>query len=268
MAVTVLAENYIIGPADIYWRERGVLTEWNSMGATLDDAAMRIVSEWFVPDNISGLKGPVVGLDVQRRLNAEFEFTVPDFVGGNMDAIFPGSRVTAEEHGDTVATPYVDVITTTAAAAGDRSVTGSSATNLAVGDFIRIGSGAGVLVEYRQITDITGFVHSFRDPLLFAHALGEDLVETDGDYRTLYESSLYTRMPSTAYKEWAMVMANGNGYSSLTLPSGLSVTETGEVTVGDNALSGIRVMVSGRRDGTTPNTSPYQLHINESVGPA
>jgi len=267
MALTVLAENYIIGPANIYYRDVGVLTDWTDMGATLDDAVLRVVSEWFVPDNISGLKGPVVGLDVQRRLNAEFEFTLPD-ITSNMDAILPGSVITAEDHTDTVATPFTSTIAVADVPAGATTVEAAAVTNLSVGDYIRIGSGAGVLVEYRQVTSLAASVIGFRDPLLFAHAIGEDLVETDGDYRSVYEASLYTRMPSTAYKEWAMVMSNGNGWSELRLPNGLSVTETAEITVGDNSLSGIRVMVSGRRDGTDLSVSPYQLFINESPGPA
>jgi len=268
MGVTVLAENYIIGPASILYRDVAATGDWTDLGATLDDAVMRIVSEWFVPDNITGLKAPVVGLDVQRRLNAEFEFTLPDFVGGNMEVVFPGARVTAAVFNDTVSTPFTSTIAVADVEAGAQSIEVLAVTNLAVGDYIRIGSGAGVLVEYRQVTNIAANVISFRDPLLFPHAIGEDAVETDGDYRSVYEASLYSRMPTSAYKEWAMRMSNGNGYSELRLPRGLSTTETAEVTVGDNSLSGIRVMVSGRGDGPNPNTSPYQLIINESPGPA
>lgn len=267
MPTAVLAQNYVIGPAEIYHRATGVNTPWTNMGATLDDAAMRIVAEWFVPDNITGVKGPIKGLDILRRLNAEFEFTLPDFVGGNLDKIIPGSRVTAESHADAGGTPFSSTIAVANVAAGATSIEVAAVTNLAVGDYIRIGSGAGVLVEYRQVTAIAANVISFRDRLLVAHAIGEDAVETDGDYRTLYRSSLYDRMPDTAYDEWAMVMANGNGYHELRIPIGISNTESAEVTIGDNTLSGVRVMVSARRDGSDLTISPFDLWINESVGP-
>jgi hypothetical protein len=71
-------------------------------------------------------------------------------------------------------------------------------------------------------------------------------------------------MPDAAYQEWAMVMANGNGYHELRLPRALAQAETTEVTVSDNALSGVRVTLSGRYDGTDLTTSPFDLYINES----
>lgn len=259
MPTQVIAKNYIIGPAEIYYRDVGVNTDWTNLGATLDDAILRVVSEWFVPDNLTGVKGPVEGLDVLRRLNAEFEFTLPDVSDTNMELVIPGSRVTAEDHTDTVSTPFVSTIAVADVASGATSVEAAAATNLAVGDFIRIGSGAGVLVEYRQVTGLSSNVISFRDPLIEPHLIGEDLVETDGDYRTLIESSLYTRMPASAYKEWAMVMNNGVGYQELRLPRGLAHSETAEITVNDNSLSGMTVMVSGRRDGNDLTVSPFQI---------
>jgi len=258
MGKQIIAKNYVIGPAEVYYREQGVLTPWTSLGATLDAATLRVISEWFVPDNIQGLKGPVKGLDVLRRLNAEVEFTLPDFTGDNFGLVIPGARVTDEVHADAGGTPFSSTLSA-AVAAGVTTVPMTAVTNLAVGDFIRIGSGAGVLVEYRQVTAIATLDVSFRDPLLVAHAAAETAVETTGDYRTKFESSLYTRMPDSAYKEWALVMNNGVGYSELRLPYGLAHSETAEVSIDDNSLSGLSVMVSGRRDGTDLDISPFEF---------
>lgn len=266
MGKVVLAQNYVIGPANIFRRSQGVLTTWTDMGLTLDDCNMRIVSEWFVPDNLAGVKGPVMGLDILRRLNAEFEFTLPDFVGANFAKVIPGARTTAEAHADASGSPYSSTLAT-ASLAGATTIDSTAVTNLAVGDFIRIGSGAGVLVEYRQVTAIATNDVSFRDPLLVAHAATEEAVETTGDYRTKYESSLYSRMPDAAYDEWSMVMASGNGWHELRFPQAISNTETAEITIGDNALSGIRVLISARYDPTDLDLSPFEFYINESVAP-
>jgi hypothetical protein len=255
----VIAKNYVIGPGEIYYRDVGVNTDWTNLGATLDAITMRIISEWFIPDNLTGVKMPVQGLDVLRRLNAEFEFTLPDFVGGNMEFVMPGARTTAEVHSDTATTP-LNTDLDGATAAGDRTITLTAVTNAAVGDYVRIGSGAGQLVEYRQITSIDTNDITFRDPLLVAHADAEAVVETDGDYRTKFEASLYSRMPDTAYKEWSMVSGNGVGYHEIRLPRGLAHSETAEISVDDNSLSGMTVMVQGRGDGNDLTTSPFEIY--------
>lgn len=259
MAVQIIAKNYVIGPAEIYYRDEAATGPWTGLGATLDAMTFRVISEWFVPDNLQGIKGPVKGLDVLRRLNAEVQFTLPDFTGDRMGIVIPGARVTAETHADATGTPGSSDLDG-AIAAGATTISVTSGTNFAVGDYVRIGSGAGVLVEYRQLTAVSTNDLSFRDPLIQAHADAEEVVETDGDYRTKVESSLYTRMPDSAYKEWAMVYANGNGFSELRLPSGLAFSETTELSVDDNSLSGLSVMISGRYNGSDLTISPFQIY--------
>lgn len=259
MATQIIAKNYVIGPATIHYRDEGDTGPWTGLGATLDAMTFRIISEWFVPDNLQGIKGPVKGLDVLRRLNAEVEFTLPDFTGDRMDLVIPGARTTAETHADAGGSPGSTTVAT-ATQRGDTSVVTADATNFAVGDFFRIGSGAGVLVEYRQITAVDTNTLSFRDGLLDVHAVSEEVVETTGDYRTKVESSVYTRMPDSVYREWAMVYSNGNGFSELRLPSGIAFAETTELSVDDNSLSGLSVMISGRYNGTDLSISPFEIY--------
>lgn len=260
MPVVIEPKNYIIGTALIYYRAVGVNTPWTSLGATLDDSTLRLTLEWFRPDNISGIKGPIMGLDVLRRANAEFEFTIPDITGSQMQALIPGARITAETHA-----PAGGGATTTLAAAslaGATSIEVASATGIAVGDYLAIGeTPSDEEVEYRQVTAVDSTTISFRDELIFAHASGNDVIETTGDYRNVYESSLYTRMPDSAYKEWAIVAAGGNGYHELRLPRGIATADAVELSVSDSALSGATFTVGGRYLGSDASLSPFKLFI-------
>lgn len=261
MPLSISAKHYVIGPADVYNRAVGVNTPWASKGATLDDCVMRVMLGWFAPDNISGVKTVPMGLDVLRRLGVEFEFTLPDFVA-NLGDVVPGARTTAEVHADAGGTPFSSTLSA-ATAVGATTIPATAVDNLAVGDHIRIGT-APELIEYRQVTAIATLNVSFRDPLIAAHASGAAAVETTGDYRTLYESSLYTRMPDSAYLEWALVMPSGNGYHELRIPRGLSVSDSLEVTVGDNGLAGVRVRVRARANPDDLQESPFKLFIAEN----
>ena len=259
MPTIIDTKAYIIGAADVYYRDIGVNTAWNSVGATLDDATMRVVSEWFRPDNIAGVRGPVQGLDVLRRCSAEIEFTLPELAGSKFGLAFPGSRVTAAVNADAGGSP-LNTTTTAAVAAGATSLALTSATNAAVGDWFRIEAGASPIVEYRQITEIASLVISFRDPLLFGHASGAAVVETSGDNRQLIEAPFVARPPDSAYKEWALVVASGRGYHELRMPRAISQTDTAEITIGDATLSGIRCTIGSRLNPANLTESPFRLY--------
>ena len=63
---------YIIGAAQIYYRATGVLTAWNSIGLTKGDAIARIgITAGNPSDKLSGLDGPIRGLDYLRVTSAE-----------------------------------------------------------------------------------------------------------------------------------------------------------------------------------------------------
>jgi hypothetical protein len=246
---------YILGPADVFYRAVGVNTPWTSIGATLDDAILHITSERFVPDNLAGVMGPVQGLDYLRRMNATAEFTMPEIAGSKLALALPGARVTAPTNGTSGAG---STTVATASVVGARTLSLTAATGFAVGDFVKIGTGA--TVELRQITAIASNDVSFRDPLLFAHAAAEAAVEWSDDNRTLIESSITRRTPSTDYREWALVASNGAGYQELRIPRGLAMVDSADVTFGETTVAGIRVTIGGRYLGSDLTASPFKLY--------
>lgn len=255
MVTSIDPSAYILGPADVYYRAVGVNTPWTSIGATLDDAVLHITSERFVPDNLAGVMGPVQGLDYLRRMNANVEFTMPEIAGSKLALALPGARITAAANASSgVGSSDLDGATVV----GDRTITVTSATGFAVGDFVKIGTGA--TVELRQITAIATNDLSFRDPLLFAHADAEAVVEWSDDNRTLIESSITRRMPDSEYREWALVASNGEGYQELRIPRGLAMVDSADVTFGETTVAGIRVTIGGRYSGSDLTASPFKLY--------
>lgn len=257
---SITPESFIIGPAQVYYRDVGVSTAWTNVGVTLDDAVMRITQEMFTPDNLNGVFGPVKGLDVMQMTMAEIEFTLGEIAGAKIALAIPGATYTAEVHADATGTPGSST-TTAATLVGATTIPFTAVTNFAVADYFRIEAAANAAVEYRQITAISSLNVSFRDPLLFAHASGVAVVETTGDHRGVITMPTVRRQPAAAYKEWALVSESGvSGVNELRIPIGIA-TSAGEMTVADDAVAGMRVTIAGRLDPTNLSTSLYQLYV-------
>lgn len=249
---------FVIGPARIYYRDVGVLTPWTDVGVTLDDAVMRVMQETWSPDNINGVYGKVQGLDISRMAGAEIEFTLGEIAGEKIALAIPGAQYTAPVGTETGST-HLDTTTTAAVAAGVTTIPLTAATNAAVGDHIKIDTGD--IAEWRTITAIDTLNISFRDPLLFGHASGVDVVETDGDNRSKVTMPTFRRYPASAYKEWALVSESGrSGVNELRLPIGIATSDNGEMTVGDEAVAGLRVRIEGRLDPDDLSASLWELY--------
>jgi hypothetical protein len=249
---------FVIGPALVYYRAVGVNTPWTSVGATLDDAVMRLPTSWAgTQEQLSGVMGPVMGLDVLTRVGCEIEFTLPEMAGEKLGLAIPGAVYTAPVSADAGGSP-LNTTLAAAAAAGATTISVASATNAAVGDYVHIAGAAGV--EYRQITAISGTDLSFRDPLLFAHASGQVVKEATGDNRSVVTMPTVRRQPDSAYREWALVSESGkSGVTELRIPRAISQTTGAEVTIGDDAIAGLRVTIAGRLDPTNLQASIFQL---------
>jgi hypothetical protein len=256
MATTLDPKAYVLGAADVFYRAVGVTTPWTSIGATLDDAVLRITSEWFSPDNLNGILGPVMGLNYLRRQNAEIEFTMPEIAGSKLNLVLPGTRVTAAVN--TTTGGGGSTTTTAASLVGATTLALTAATNFAVGDYFKIDTGTAT--EYRQITLLAALNISFRDPLIFAHAAGAAVVETDSDNKTQIESVIARRMADAEYREWALVMSNGSAYQEIRIPRGIAMTDSAEVTVGEQAVAGIRTTIRGNYTGTDLTLSPFRIY--------
>lgn len=258
MTVTVTPESYIIGPAKIYYRAVGVATPWTSVGSTLDDAVLRVTTEWFRPDNINGPLGYVQGLDILRRVMAEIEFTMPEVAGTKLALAIPGSAATTAT-GAVKTSGHLDTTLSADSVVGATTISLTSAANGAAGDAIKIGTGA--TAEYRTITLVATNDVSFRDPLIFAHSAAEVVEEADDDNRSYISAPTLRRQPDSAYYEWALVAESGQSEPhELRIPRGISQTESAEITVADDSISGIRVVIGARYYGPDLTQTPFKLY--------
>jgi hypothetical protein len=256
---SISPENYVIGPALIYYRAAGVLTPWTSVGATIDDAVWRIPMEWAATqDQLNGVMAPVRGLDVLRRYGVEVEFTLPELMGEKLGLAIPGSTYTAGVRTAAGGTP-LSTTTTAATTVGATTIALTAATNAAVGDTIQIDTG--LLRELRTITAIASLNVSFRDPLTMAHASGVAVVESTTDGRSTVIPPTVRRQPASAYYEWALVYESGLAEpGELRIPIGISQTTAAEVTINDDSLAGIRVMIAGRLDEDSLSSPLFRLY--------
>jgi hypothetical protein len=250
---------FVIGPAFIRYRAVGALTPYTDVGVTLDDAVMRLPTTWAgTQEQLSGVMGPIMGLDVLTGVGCEIEFTMPEMAGAKIGLAIPGAVYTAPVSANSGGTPFSST-STAATLAGASVVPTTAATNLTVGDYMSIDTTT--LKEYRRVTAITALNITLDYPLLFAHASGVALVETTGDNRSVVTMPIIRRQPDTAYNEWSLIAESGkSGPTEIVIPRGISTTTGAEVTIGDDAIAGIRVTIAGRLDPTNLATSIFQLY--------
>jgi hypothetical protein len=183
---------------------------------------------------------------------------MPEMAGEKLALAIPGATYTAPVSANAGGTPFSST-SSAATLVGATTVPAVATTNLAVGDIFKIDTST--LTEYRTVTAISALNISFRDPLLFAHASGVALVETTGDNRSIVTMPTVRRQPDSAYKEWALVAESGkSGVTELRIPIGLSQTTGAEVTIGDDAMAGIRVTIAGRLNDDDLTASLFRLY--------
>lgn len=261
MSIIVDPKSYILGPAKVYHRAVGVNTPWTSLGPTFEDAVARVNTVWRRPE-LQGVMGPVMGLDTLLRVDAEVEFTIAEIDGARVGLVIPGSRTTAAVNADSGGGSSS---LSAATVAGATSVTVAAVTGFAVADFFRVEAAGNALVEYRQITAVSGSSLSFRDPLIHAHASGAVVVETTGDNRALVEAPVVRRQPDANYKEWALVMESGkSAMHELLLPRAISQTESVEMTIGEDVDTGMRITLGARYLGSDLAVSPFRIYTPAS----
>jgi len=255
---SVVPSRFIIGPAIVRYREVGVLTPYTEVGVTLDDAVLRIPTTWAdVSSQLSGVMGPVQGLDVLTGVGVEIDFTLAEVAGEKLALAIPGAIYTAAVSANAGGSP-LSTTTTAATLAGATVIPATAVTNAAVGDYISIDTSA--LKEYRRITAINSLNITVDWPLMYAHAQGVAVVETTGDNRTTVEMPILRRQPDAAYREWSIVAESGKSEPvELVIPRGISQTTGAEMTIGDDAIAGIRVTVAGRLNPSDLQESIFRL---------
>ncbi len=264
MPLVIVPKNYILGPANVFYRAVASVGLWNSVGATTGDVKVRANQTWFTPD-LNGLLGPVQGLDYLVKQIVEADFSMAEIAGPKLALAIPGATSTVTSSADATVTPGTTTLAS-AAVAGESVVYVVAVTNFAAGDYMRVDVTAGGLAEYRQIDFVgtagvrgTGTGLQFRDPLLQGHASGVAVVESLGTGDTIVTLPTVRRQPDSAYNAWAIVAQSGVGYYQFVLDSGISVTAAPEMTYGDASMASIAVTIQARYNGATTSTSPARM---------
>jgi hypothetical protein len=255
---TINPVSYIIGAAEVYYRATGVLTAWTSVGATVDDVVFRVNQSMFNPsDTINGLDDLIRYMDYRNGGGAEAEFTMAEIAGEKLALAIPGAVTTAGV--TTVDGGGLSTVTTAAIAVGATTIALTATTGLAVGDYIKIGTGG--TAEYRRVTSIASLNVSFRDPLRNAQTLGAAVVETLGDGKSSITSGTDRRQPAAAYRDWALVAQSPADYYELILYNGISTTDSVEISTGDETMAGIRATIGARKDGSNLALPAWELRV-------
>ncbi len=256
---------YIIGAADVWHRAIGSVGPWTSIGATVDDVIFRVNQTTFNPsEDFNGIREPIREMDYVSKSGAEAEFTMAEFAGPRLALAILGAQSAVLPSTDAGGTPLATTLAA-AAAIGDRAIRVVAITNAAPGDWVRINV-AGPLAEFRRI-DFVGTAGAggtglqFRDPLLRAHANGVAVVETVGDGKTEITPGIVRRQPLTAYNDWALVAQSPSDYYELILFNALAITDSAEITFGDESMAGIKVTLGARRDGANLALPSWRLRI-------
>lgn len=265
MPQTIVASQYVIGAADVYFRAVATTGAWTSIGATINPIIFRIHQTTFNPsDQFNGLLELVREMDYTSQQSAEAEFEMSQIAGPNLALAVRGVQSAVLASTDAATAPFSSTLAA-ASLIGDSNLKVVAVTNLTPGDWIRVGTGAGV-AEYRQI-DVVGTAGaggtgiSFRNPLLGAHANGAVAVETVGDGKTELTPGTVRRMPLTAYNDFALVAQSPADYYELLLYNAITTTNPVELSFGDQTMAAIKTTIGTRKDGLNLGLPSWKLRI-------
>lgn len=265
MTVVIDPRAYIVGAAEVYYRAVASTGPWSSIGATIDDVAVRIKQSTFNPsEKFNGVLELVREMDYLSKQSAEVDFTMPEFAGPKLALAILGSTTTASPITETAAGPSTTLAA--AAVAGATNIKVTAVTSIVPGMTMGIDVVAGGLREYRVIDTVgtlgaggTGL--TFRDPLLQAHANGVVVIQTDGDGKSVITPGLVRRQPLTAYNDWCLVAQSPKDYYELYLYSAISSTDTAELQFGNETMAAIKVTLGTRKNGADLSLPSWRLRI-------
>jgi hypothetical protein len=256
----------VIGKPDVYYRAVDVLTDWTHVGAVLGDVSFSIDQTWADQPDL-GQRGPIIGTHYMANRVARVSFTLAEIAGDAMSFALPGSTATT---GVTTATSG-GWSTTSAAAnvAGDTIIKVAAVTSMAVGQYVKIGSGS--TIEYRTITRVgtalvggTGI--TVFPPLRNAQASGVALLQTDGDGSTVIQATNTRRIPTSAYKDWVLVVQSPDlsatsysGWFEFHFDNAIAVAASAAMTMGSNSWAGLPVTLEATFSEADQTTEPWWI---------
>jgi hypothetical protein len=228
------------------------------VGATLTAPKVSIEATQYAPE-FNGTGGPVSGAVFNTKIKASVEFDVNEMTAAKLAWSLPGSTSTA---GTGATTGGGGAFATTLAAdtaIGDNLLdVVSAAAPLAVGQFLKIGTGAAA--EFRTVRAIVGTVVELTEALTIAHTSGDAVVRVDDlDVTTITWST--GRVASTAFKT---VILDGLGLDGrhlvVTVSDALSDGKL-DFEMSDAAVAGSHVVMTGYYDGAAPTLCPVSIAV-------
>lgn len=250
---------YVIGRARLGYRAVGATGPYTVI-PTIEDTVIRLNAgaEVFDPSLDLDVGGPILGFQYQPRVGGiELEFSVAQLDASNLGLLMPGSSSAASA--TTTVGGGLSTTTTAAAAVGDTSLPLTAVTNGAVGDIIKIDTGASA--EYRTITAINALVVSFFTPLSLPHASGATVVEVVGDGRTTFTPAAQGRVLTTAYNEFIAEWPRPDAsWGTVRILRGLAALgDPYELTTGPRTMARVRATITGYRDPANVEAAAFQL---------
>lgn len=252
-------ENISVGAGDIYYRADGS-ADWIAGGATMENNVWRVERDYFAP-KINGVVSLLKGTDYLTEERCFMEFSPAEVSAEILALVVPGSVSTTETSADAGggAATTLDAATL----AGQRTAIKVAAiTNMAVGDFIRIG--VTPFIEKRTITRVgtalaagTGIDVDF--PLMAPHASADAVVELDGLGGTVIVGGAERRLPSTAYNDYRLDVPGLDGRMTRFFIFGAIASDDAEFEAADDDAMHPRVVLAGRRDPDTAQESAWMV---------
>ena len=231
------------------------------VGATTEPPKVTVEATQYAPE-FQGAGGPISGAVFTTKIKAMVEFAVNEITGAKLAWAMPGSQsvvgTAAVTAGGGTGTLYADV------AAGATNIKVTSVTNLAAGDFLKIGD-AGEEEVHKIAVGGVGTVNggtgiTLETPLIRAHDAGDAYVEVDnaGTTITTWRTG---RVPSSAFKDVVLDGVGVDGrHLKVTVSDALGDGKL-EVEMSDSAVAGPKVTMTGYYDGSDPTLAPVSIEI-------
>ena len=227
------------------------------IGATMSAPKITVQATEVAPEPV-GAGGPVKGLVFVTKIKATCEFDLLEITAAKLSWSLPGSTSvpgtgTPAADADAFATTLDDDT-----AIGDTLLpVASTASPLAVGQYLKIGTGDGA--EIRKVKAIVAAAAiEITEALQKTHESSEAVVRLV-DAGTTVTTWRTGRVPTSAFKD---VVLDGVGVDGAHLMFSLTdAISDGQLSMefGDTAPGGVHVVMSGTYDGADPTLAPFQL---------
>lgn len=248
MAVTIT-------PEELYYGSPTTLTYGGvDIGATTEAPTVEIEITQATPD-FQNAAGPVVGTAVVTDVVVAVNLTVNQLTAEKLTWALPGSSSVAG--GGAITGGGGNTTLTADVAAGATIIPVAATTNLAIGNFVRIGDSGEY--EYRTIDAINALNVTLTTALGRPHDAGDQVVETDdlGGGTTITWTA--GRVPTSAYKTLVLVGQGLDGRTMTTTITNAYSSENISLPFGKGEFGGLQMRFVGHYSASSPLVAPFSI---------